>query len=123
MNSRVSEKDKTNLLEKFLNWFWEGQAGKIAQYCRKIFKYSNELSDRYMAYLEKYENRMQYTDCKEDNLMCGSGIVDSGVRRIINLRFKNTSTFWAAPTVEKLYFLRAAVLAKRWDIVIQNLAH
>ena len=122
MNSRVSEKEKTSLLKKFLNWFWDGQAGKIAQYCRKIFKYSNELADRYMAYLEKHENRMQYADCKEDNLMCGSGIVESGVRRIINLRFKNTSAFWDAQTVEKLYFLRAAVLSKRWDIVIQNLA-
>jgi len=122
MNSRVGEKEKTSLLKKFLNWFWDGQAGKIAQYCRKIFKYSNELADRYMVYLKKHEQRMQYAEYKEDNLMCGSGIIESGVRRIINLRFKNTSAFWDAPTVEKLYFLRAAVLSKRWNIVIQNLA-
>ncbi len=74
-----------------------------------------------MAYLEKHEKRMQYADYKADNLMCGSGIIESGVRRIINLRFKNTSAFWDKPTVEKLYFLRAALLSKRWDTVIQNL--
>ena len=122
MNSRVSEKEKPNLLKKFLNWFWDGQAGKVAQSCRKIFKYSNELTDRYMAYLEKHEKRMQYADYKAGNLMCGSGIIESGVRRIINLRFKNTSAFWDKPAVEKLYFLRAALLSKRWDTVIQNLA-
>lgn len=120
-NSRVSEKEKPNLLKKFLNWFWEGQAGKIAQACRKIFKYSNELTERYINYLEKHENRMQYADYKADNLMCGSGVIESGIRRVINLRFKNASTFWDGPAVEKLYFLRAALLSKRWDTVIQNL--
>jgi len=121
MNSRISEKEKPSLLKKFLNWFWDGQAGKIARYCRKVFKYSNELADRYMAYLKKHKNRMQYADYKENNLMCGSGIIESGVRRIINLRFKNTSAFWDESTVEKLYFLRAAVLSKRWNTAIQNL--
>jgi hypothetical protein len=123
MNSRASKKEKASLLKKFLNWFWDGHAGKIAQYCQKIFKYSNELADRYIAYLDKHEKRMQYADYKDNNLMCGSGIVESGVRRIINLQFKNTSAFWDAPTVEKLYFLRAAVLSKRWNVVIQNLAN
>lgn len=122
MNSRVSEKGKKNLLKKFLNWFWTGKVEKIVQSCRKIFKYSTELIDRYIAYLEKHKNRMQYADYKADNLMCGSGIIESGVRRIINLRFKNTSAFWDKSTVEKLYFLRAAVLSKRWDTVVQKLA-
>lgn len=121
MNSRVSEKEKLNLLKKFLNWFWAGQAGKIVRSCRKIFKYSNELTDRYITYLEKHKGRMQYADYKADGLMRGSGIIESGIRRIINLRFKNASTFWDKPTVEKLYFLRAALLSKRWDTVIQNL--
>lgn len=120
-NSRVSEKEKPNLLKKFLNWFWAGNAGKIAESCRKIFKYSNELTERYINYLEKHENRMQYADYKADNLMCGSGVIESGIRRVINLRFKNASTFWDEPAVEKLYFLRAALLSKRWDTVIQNL--
>lgn len=120
-NSRVSEKEKPSLLKKFLNWFWAGQAGKIAQSCRKIFKYSNELTERYITYLEKHENRMQYADYKASNSMCGSGIIESGIRRVINLRFKNASTFWDEPTVEKLYFLRVALLSKRWDTVIQNL--
>lgn len=120
-NSRVSEKEKPGLLKKFLNWFWAGKAGKIAQSCRKIFKYSNELTERYINYLEKHEIRMQYADYKADNLMCGSGVIESGIRRVINLRFKNASTFWDEPTVEKLYFLRVALLSKRWDTVIQNL--
>lgn len=53
--------------------------------------------------------------------MCGSGIIESGIRRIINLRFKNASTFWKVDIVENLYFLRAVLLAKRWDLFINNL--
>lgn len=121
MNSRVSDKQKRNLLKKFLNWFWSGQIKKIIEGCREIFKYSNELIERCLGYLEKNKDRMRYADYQCKSLMCGSGIVESGIRRIINLRFKNASTFWDKSTVEKLFFLRAAMLTKRWDIVIQNL--
>ena len=64
---------------------------------------------------------MYYADYEEDKLLCGSGIIESAVRRVINLRYKNTSTLWDMATVEKLYFLRGAVLSKRWDVVMQNL--
>ena len=121
MNSRVSDKQKRNLLKKFLNWFWSGQIEKIIEGCREIFKYSNKVVERCLGYLEKNKDRMQYADYKRKSLMCGSGIVESGIRRIINLRFKNASTFWDKSTVEKLFFLRAAMLTKRWDTVIQNL--
>jgi hypothetical protein len=66
---------------------------------------------------------MQYTDFEQNKLMCGSGIVESAIRRIINLRFKNAATFWNQDTVEKLFCLRAALLSKRWDTLINNLAN
>lgn len=55
--------------------------------------------------------------------MCGSGIIESAIRRIINLRFKNAATFWDKSTVEKLFCLRAALLARRWDNLIRNIAN
>jgi hypothetical protein len=42
---------------------------------------------------------------------------------VINLRFKNSSTFWLAENLEKLYFLRCAMLSGRWNTVIKNLAN
>jgi hypothetical protein len=65
---------------------------------------------------------MQYADYESNGLMRGSGIVESAIRRIINLRFKNASTFWLPENVEKLYFLRAALVAGRWNIVMDNIA-
>jgi len=55
--------------------------------------------------------------------MCGSGIIESAIRRVINLRFKNASTFWNEEKVEKMYFLRGALVSKRWDILMNNLVN
>ena len=64
---------------------------------------------------------MQYAEYQDKKLMCGSGIIESGIRRVINLRFKNASAFWKQANVEGLYFLRGILLAFRWNIMINNL--
>jgi len=64
---------------------------------------------------------MQYHQLRQNKLPCGSGIVESAIRRVINLRFKSASTFWKHENVEKLIFLRAIFLAGRWNIMINNL--
>jgi len=85
---------------------------------KTIFLGPGDQVKQWITYLDKHTNRMQYADYQNNGLMRGSGIIESAIRRIINLRFKNTSTFWLRDNVEKLYFLRAALVAKRWDIVM-----
>ena len=53
--------------------------------------------------------------------MCGSGIIESGIRRIINLRFKNSPAFWKQENVERLFFLRGILLSFRWKTMMNNL--
>ncbi len=122
MPKRISSKKRKEYLAQFKTWLWEGSANKIVQQCRSIYKRPSQIIRRYINYLEKHQNKTQYALYQGDNLMCGSGIIESGVRRIINLRFKNASTFWKKEIVEKLYFLRASLLSKRWDILMKNLA-
>jgi len=74
-----------------------------------------------LNYFHKHINRMRYDQLRQNNLPCGSGIVESAIRRVINLRFKSPSTFWKCENVEKLIFLRAIFLAGRWNIMINNL--
>ena len=66
---------------------------------------------------------MLYAEFRDKKLVCGSGIIESGIRRVINLRFKNASAFWKPENVEGLYFLRGILLAYRWKILITNLVH
>jgi len=72
-------------------------------------------------YFRKQQNRIDYQTLKKENRPCGSGIIESGIRRIINLRFKSPSTFWYPENVEKLIFMRGVALAGRWDIMMNNM--
>ncbi len=123
MPKRIRKKEREEHLKQFKACLWEGKTNQIVEACQAIFKRPSQLVKRYINYLDKHQTRTQYADYEKNNLMCGSGIIESGVRRVINLRFKNAATFWKKEIVEKLYFLRAALLSKRWDNVIQRLAN
>lgn len=121
MPQRIGEKKRKQLLHAFLRGIKTGQTPAVVEKIKAIFLRPKALVKRWIGYLEKHTPRMQYAHYKSLALMCGSGIIKSAIRRIINLRFKNASTFWLQENVEKLYFLRTALVAGRWNIIIQNL--
>jgi hypothetical protein len=53
---------------------------------------------------------------------CGSGCVESAIRRVINLRLKAPGTFWTPEMAECFLFLRSQLLSGRWDTFIDNVA-
>lgn len=114
-------RQSTSLLKTFKQWLWEGNAKAIVEKCRELFKRPSKEITTFIGYLDKNQKRMQYADYQDKRLMCGSGIIESGIRRIINLRFKNSSAFWKQSNVEDLYFLRGILLAFRWNTLIMNL--
>lgn len=122
MPSKIGIKKRKTLLEQFKSWLWKGASDQIVTQCNEIFKRPSDEVQRWINYLDKHKEKTQYTVYEDNKLMCGSGIIESGIRRIINLRFKNASTFWDEKIVEKLYCLRAAALSKRWDGLVSNLA-
>jgi hypothetical protein len=74
-----------------------------------------------LQYFEKNIHRMQYLKFTNDKLPVGSGIVESAIRRVINLRFKCPSAFWNKQNLEPLFFLRAVFLTRRRNIFFNNL--
>ena len=118
---RVSHKRRGALLAEFKQLLWKGESAQIVTQLRGLIRRPTELVERWINYLDKHQTRTQYLDYERDKLMCGSGLMESAVRRVINLRYKNASTFWLRDQVEKLYFLRGAFLANRWDTVLNNL--
>lgn len=121
MPTRVGKTQRNTYLQDFKDWLWDGNARQIVETCREVFKRPGQAVNRYLNYLDKHQDKTQYAEFEKQKLMCGSGIIESAIRRVINLRFKNASTFWDEEVVEKLYFLRAALLSKRWGIVMENL--
>ena len=71
-----------------------------------------------LRYLRKHVVHMQYAAWKAANVPIGSGVVESAIRRVINLRFKAASTFWREDHLSALLYLRCALKAGRWDELI-----
>ena len=71
-----------------------------------------------IRYLNKHVAHMQYAAWKAANVPIGSGVVESAIRRVINLRFKAASTFWREDHLAALLYLRCALKAGRWDDLI-----
>lgn len=68
-----------------------------------------------LQYLEKHLEHMQYDELRAQNLPIGSGVVESAIRRVVNLRFKSASQCWAPYSPEPLLYLRAMCKSGRWD--------
>ena len=58
--------------------------------------------------------------CKQ-GLPLGSGAIESGIRRVINLRLKSNAIFWREPNAESMLQVRAQVISNRWDQRVQEM--
>ena len=58
---------------------------------------------------------MQYASLKKAQRPCGSGAVESMVRRVINMRMKSNGAFWLEDNAEGMILLRSYLKAQRFD--------
>ena len=119
---RIGKKHRARLLARSKNWLWEGKIRGVIRWFAKLYRRIPAKIITELNYFNRHGERMDYADYASRNLLCGSGLVESAIRRVINLRFKSSSTFWLKDNVESMYFIRGAVLSKRWNSVVKNLA-
>ncbi len=69
-----------------------------------------------ISYVERHgeQGHMDYARFRRRKLPVGSGAIESAVRRVINLRMKGNSIFWAEENAEAMLVLRGLVLSRRW---------
>ncbi len=76
-----------------------------------------------IEYFQTHKTRMQYAQFRAEGIPIGSGVIESAVRRIINLRMKGTSIFWLPENAESVLYLRCQSKSGRWvDFVKSVLA-
>jgi hypothetical protein len=67
---------------------------------------------------------MEYEANRAIKLPTGSGVIESAIRRVINMRVKLPGSFWKLDFVETVIYLRPQVLyGRRWGNIIKNWAH
>lgn len=73
-----------------------------------------EVIRKAIGYFQTHQTRMQYAQFRAEKLSIGSGVIESGVRRIVNLRMKGTSIFWKPEKAESILYLRCQIKSKNW---------
>ena len=117
----VKAEQKKELLPMMKQAIWTGDITKLKNLIKKGVKGVDLEKFNPYKYFRKNRHRLDYQTLRKEKIPIGSGIIESGIRRIINLRFKSPSSFWYPKNVEKLILMRAIALSGRWDITMNNL--
>ena len=70
-----------------------------------------------LNYLRRHgeAGRMSYPSYRRLGIPCGSGAIESSIRRVINLRLKSNAMFWKSENAESMLQVRCQVVPDRWD--------
>ena len=78
---------------------------------------ANEKVQTEIAYLQKHgaAGRLKYPTFVALGLPLGSGAIESGIRRVINLRVKGNGIFWRDDNAEAILQVRCQMMGSEWD--------
>ena len=113
--------------EKFLGvctgLLWEGDIDALQNLVGRTAtgKKKGQAMRKLNGYFRKNQKRMQYAKFREQQVPCGSGCVESAIRRVINMRLKAPGTFWSGEMAERFLFLRSQLISGRWPIFMKNI--
>ena len=113
---------KEKLDKQWRDLLWSGAIQGLRQEIDRLLsgrKHKQALK-KWQSYFAGNAQRMRYETFKEANIPCGSGSVESAIRRIINMRLKSAGTFWKRGMAEAFLFLRSQLLSGRWTIFLRN---
>ena len=104
---------------------WRGDIAGLGQAIEQTFlskRGQKKALAKWQSYFAGNAHRMQYEGFQRQGLPCGSGSVESAIRRVINLRLKAPGTFWTPAMAECFLFLRAQLVSGRWEVMLANIA-
>lgn len=115
-------RDEGQVAQQWRQWLWNGQVEDLEQDLKRHLRGRKRQQGlrKFASYFAANASRMQYARFREQGLPCGSGTVESAIRRVINLRLKGPGIFWKREMAECFLFLRSQLLSGRWEIFLSN---
>ena len=107
-------KQRKRLLKGKLDIFME----EIEAICKGT---KSKILRRERNFFKKHLPHMRYEEIKNGGLPIGSGAVESGIRRVVNMRLKGPGIFWQEEMADAMLLLRSYYKAGRWDM-LKNMA-
>ena len=108
---------------KFRNWLYQGNIQAIEKYINTKLRYKRAKAKALKKLRDYFADttQFQYEQYSKSGIPIGSGIVESAIRRVINLRIKAPGMFWHRDTAEKMIFIRAQILTGRWNQICKQI--
>jgi hypothetical protein len=69
------------------------------------------------------EGHLNYMTFRRRGIPCGSGAIESAVRRVINQRLKGNAIYWLQENAEAMCAVRATLLCNRWEETLTRARH
>ena len=60
---------------------------------------------------------LNYGEMRRRKFPIGSGVIESTIRRVVNLRLKGASVYWKESTANDMLLLRCLYKANRWESI------
>ena len=116
-----TNKKRTQWINRMTKFLFAGDNKSFEREVRLLQRGSRKKSDLRSAgnYLLKHSmaGRMNYAAARRDKLPIGSGVIESTIRRVINLRLKGASVYWKESTANDMLLLRGLYKANRWQSI------
>ena len=110
-----SEKQRKSWISDRCAELKRGEIGAVIEAIRSVGKRQGKVMRREAEYFRTNADRMKYAQMAERGLPLGSGLVESAIRRVINLRLKGSSQHWLLANAESMLLLRSWYKSGRWN--------
>ena len=120
LRKSLSKKQKRGWITRQVNRL---KQGKVEQFQEEVKKFCRGKRGKDWRRERDYllrnvsAGRLNYGQAKDDQLPNGSGIIESTVRRVLNLRMKGASIFWTKENAEDMILLRAYYKSGHWQVL------
>ena len=114
------KKQRRGWITRQVNRLKQGQVEQFEEEVKKFCRGKRGKDwRRERAYLLRNASarRLNYGQAKDEQLPNGSGIIESTVRRVLNLRMKGASIFWTQHNAEDMILLRAYYKSGHWQVL------
>ena len=122
----LSVKERTPLYRELRRQLRNGQWQQVVDELASLQDAENPIAalETELSYLRRHgeAGRLKYVRFRQLGIPCGSGAIESGIRRVINLRLKSNAMFWKSEHAESMLQVRSQVVPDQWDQAMSDLS-
>ena len=99
---------------------WKGKASEVIDECDYFSKDSSTSEEAHAAvtYYTNNQERINYEQFRDEGYFIGSGTIESGAKRLGELRLKEAGARWTRDGAVQTAKARAAWFSEQWDSIV-----